>query len=210
MIFPGTRDRLLDVAERLFAGKGFEATSLRDITSAAKANLAAVNYHFRSKEALIRAVFDRRFGQLTRERLAQLDRVEEGRLTTEGILRAFIAPTIALMKRAPYFMELMGRIQVQPDAELHEYLFRHCEELSRRFERALRSALPHVPVTDLYWRMHFVMGALTSTWTCHRDLERLSGGRVSTKDEESITRRLIAFGAAGLRAPAARKIRKAY
>ena len=47
-----TKDRILDAAERLFAHKGIEATSLRNITAEAGVNLAAVNYHFQSKEAL--------------------------------------------------------------------------------------------------------------------------------------------------------------
>ena len=56
---PETRDRILDAAERLFVEHGFEGTSMRMITGAANANLAAVNYHFGSKDALIQAVFRR-------------------------------------------------------------------------------------------------------------------------------------------------------
>src|SRR5688572_26196161 len=98
-----TRGRLLDAAERLFAAKGFEATSLRDVTAKAKANLAAVNYHFGSKEALVRAVFERRLGEVNRRRLALLDGIGRVRPAPEQILHAFIAPTFDLMKEAPHF-----------------------------------------------------------------------------------------------------------
>ena len=200
-----TRERLLDAAERLFAERGFEATSMRDVTSKAKANLAAANYHFGSKEALIRAAFDRRIGELNRERVALLDQAERGRPSPEAILRAFVAPTVALMKRAPHFLELMGRLESEPEDALRDYVFRTCEEVVRRFERALRVALPRVPVPELFWRMHFVMGALIHTWTCHENLERISNGRCSMKDEADVTRKLIAFGAAGLAAPVGRR-----
>ena len=70
---PDTKQRILDVAERLFATRGFHATSLRAITRAAEVNLAAVNYHFGSKDALLEAVMLRRLGPLNEIRQARLD-----------------------------------------------------------------------------------------------------------------------------------------
>ncbi|HZL72408.1 MAG TPA: TetR family transcriptional regulator [Planctomycetota bacterium] len=196
-----TRERLLDAAERLLAAKGFEATSVRDVTAKAKANLAAVNYHFGSKEALVRAVFERRLGEVNRKRLALLHGTGR-RPAPERILHAFIAPTFELMKEAPHFIQLMGRFHAEPDSDMHDFVTSRCREVAEQFKRALTAALPRVPVEDLFWRMHFVMGALVHTWSCHRDLERISGGRCSMKDDGEITRKLIAFGVAGLRAPA--------
>jgi AcrR family transcriptional regulator len=203
-----TRARLLDAAERLFAAKGFEATSLRDVTSRARANLAAVNYHFGSKEALVRAVFERRLGEVNLRRLALLDGIGR-RPTPERILHAFIAPTFDLMEEAPHFIQLMGRFQAEPDSSMHDFVVSRCRDVAEQFRRALTAALPNVPVEDLFWRMHFVMGALIHTWSCHRDLERLSGGRCSMKDRAKVALKLIDFGAAGLRAPASRPLRKA-
>jgi AcrR family transcriptional regulator len=202
-----TRARLLDAAERLFAAKGFEATSLRDVTARARANVAAVNYHFGSKRALLRAVFERRLGEVNGRRLAFLDSAGRARPTLEQILHAFIAPTFDLMKEAPHFIQLMGRYQAEPDSDIHDFVTGRCREVAERFRRALSAALPGVPSSELLWRMHFVMGALVHTWTCHRDLERISGGRCSMKDEDAVTRKLIDFGAAGLRSPAAGKAR---
>src|SRR5688572_13164459 len=202
-----TRDRLLDAAERLLAAKGFEATSLRDVTSKAKANVASVNYHFGSKEALVRAVFERRLGEVNRRRLALLDARGRSKPTPERILRAFIAPTFDLMKEAPHFIQLMGRFQAEPDSDVHDFITSRCREVADHFKRALTAALPNVPVEDLFWRMHFVMGALVHTWSCHRDLERISEGRCTMKDEEAVTEKLIEFGAAGLRAPSRAKPR---
>lgn len=203
-----TRRRLLDAAERLFAERGFEATSLRDVTSKAKANLAAVNYHFGSKDALVRAVFERRLGEVNRRRLALLNGTGRGRPAPEEILHAFIAPTFDLMKEAPHFIQLMGRFHSEPDSDMHEFVTSRCREVAQQFKRALTTALPRVPVGDLFWRMHFIMGALVHTWSCHKDIERISGGVCSMKDEDAITRKLIEFGAAGLRAPALAKRRR--
>ena len=199
-----TRVRLLDAAERLFAAKGFEATSVRDVTAKARANVASVSYHFGSKEALVRAVFERRRGEVNGKRLALLHGTGR-RPAPERILHAFIAPTFELMKEAPHFIQLMGRFHAEPESPVHEFVTNRCRDVADQFRRALTAALPGVPVEDLFWRMHFVMGALVHTWTCHRDLERISGGRCSMKDEEEITRKLIAFGAAGLKAPAGRR-----
>lgn len=72
-----TRDRILEAAERMFADKGLDGSSVRDITTAANVNLASVNYHFGSKTGLIEAVFSRHLGPMNAARLALLDRVEE-------------------------------------------------------------------------------------------------------------------------------------
>src|SRR5215831_9198540 len=93
-----TKDLILDAAEKLFAEKGFDATSLREITAAANVNLAAVNYHFQSKEALIAAVFARRMRPITAARLEALGRLENEAngqpVPVEKVLEAFIAPVL--------------------------------------------------------------------------------------------------------------------
>jgi len=91
-----TKERILDAAERLFADHGFPATSMRDITQEAGVNLAAVNYHFGSKEALMIAVLDRSTAPVNRARLEQLDALEaaagDAPVETEQIVRAFLTP----------------------------------------------------------------------------------------------------------------------
>src|SRR6185503_14026354 len=91
-----TRTRILDAAEALFMQHGFEATSMRHLTSTAEVNLAAVNYHFGSKDALIEAVFRRRLDPMNAARIAALDELEKQNhpQTAEAIIRAFIAPSL--------------------------------------------------------------------------------------------------------------------
>src|SRR5258707_12134788 len=71
-----TKSRILDVAEQLFMEHGFEATSLRQLTSSAGVNLAAVNYHFGTKEELFQTVLTRRLDPMNQERIELLGRLE--------------------------------------------------------------------------------------------------------------------------------------
>src|SRR6187551_1336576 len=92
-----TKDRILGAAEELFAQHGFSGTSLRQVTSRADVNIAAVNYHFGSKENLVNEVFRRRMDGMTTQRLEQLETALDrhpGQL--EPILAAFIEPALAL------------------------------------------------------------------------------------------------------------------
>src|SRR4051812_26133774 len=91
-----TRSRILDAAEDLFGESGLDRVSIRDITRKANVNLAAIHYHFGSKEDLITAVFERRIVPVNAARLAALGRIEKmaGKRvpTLENILDAFIRP----------------------------------------------------------------------------------------------------------------------
>src|ERR1700685_813919 len=103
----GTKTRILDAAEKLFGQNGFDATSLRDITAEAQVNLAAVNYHFQSKDSLIDAVIVRRIEPVNRRRLEMLDAAGP-HPTLEQILTAFMAPAFEV--RMESVAPLMGRI----------------------------------------------------------------------------------------------------
>src|SRR5256885_9532365 len=116
-----TRTRILDAAEELFMQHGFEATSMRLLTGKAGVNLAAVNYHFGSKDALIEALFRRRLDPMNGARIAELDRLETesaGRaLAAEAIIRAFVGPSLRLMEDKSggrNFIRLLGRTYTEP------------------------------------------------------------------------------------------------
>jgi AcrR family transcriptional regulator len=200
-----TKERLLDTAEELFAQRGIQATSLREITEKASANLAAVNYHFRSKDALVEAVFVRRLAPLNEHRLKLLDEVEAAAgpdpLSIEDVLRAFFIPEFRLWEENPVFVRLSGRLQYEPDQRLHDFYMSHFQEVVRRFDAAITRALPGIPRKDLYWRMHFLIGGMLHTWMDCEDLEEFSGGLCRLDDLSGVLDRLIQFGVAGLRAP---------
>ncbi|MGH7908828.1 MAG: TetR/AcrR family transcriptional regulator [Thermodesulfobacteriota bacterium] len=199
-----TKDRLLDTAERLFAERGVKETSVRDITKAARTHLASVNYHFRSKNGLIRGVIARRIKPLNKRRFELLDSyiAEAGDepVTVERILHALIAPSIELYLENPNFLSFAGRMISTPDKQLHRTFASQMDEVFFRLKDQLMLAIPDIPETELMWRIHFTTGAIIHTWTNHADLEIRSGGICKIKDKEEVINELIAFCGAGLRA----------
>jgi AcrR family transcriptional regulator len=205
-----TRERILVTAESLFLERGYAATSLRMITAKARVNLAAVNYHFGSKEALIREVFERRLGPLNAARIAYLDRLEgQARgcaLTVEQVIEAIIAPALQV-NRDPIaggadFLRLLGRAFSEPGPAIREILPAQYRQVVVRFKQALVRALPEVPDQELTWRMHFMFGALSYTLAGNDALKLIATCNLEGVDDpEAIVRRLLPFLAAGLRAP---------
>src|SRR5438477_74118 len=123
-----TKKKLLDTAEKLFGEKGFEATSLRDITTEAQVNLAAVNYHFQSKDSLIDAVIQRRIAPVNCRRLKMLDAAGPD-ATVEQIVGAFLAPLFEM--RTPALVPLFGRILSTPDLFLERVFKKHLMTISQ-------------------------------------------------------------------------------
>ena len=199
-----TRDALLDAAETLFARHGVDATSLRRITGEAGANLASVNYHFGSKEGLVRAVLSRRLGPLNRERIERLDRClaeAEGPPPVAGIVRAFAEPPLEMMRREPAghdFARLVMRTFTEPEPRLRGAVMEQFAEVVERFTDALGRALPHLPPAEIHWRFHFVVGAMVHTLGLGFLLERFSGGICDPSDVEGTLDRLVAFAVGGL------------
>ena len=200
-----TRSRILDVAEELFGEQGIDRVSIRDITAKAKANLAAVNYHFGSKEDLIAAVFERRVVPVNEARLAALDVVERAAGNKspklEAILEAFIRPTLQCSLKASKggaaFSKLFGRCLSEPSPEVEALLRRLFEPLVWRMEAALMKGLPRLSRSEVFWRLKFTYGALHH-WLLTRDKFRPDW--VEGVDVEAQVQKLISFAAAGFRA----------
>jgi AcrR family transcriptional regulator len=193
-----TRGRILDTAERLFALHGPAATSLRSIIGEAAVNLAAVHYHFRNKEALLDAIFERRVAAVNRERLAMLDEVErnagDGIPPLEPILTAFIAPPLRMRSNPSFatFGKLMGRILAESNGEI---IHKHFGEIILRFHRALHRALPQLAPEELQWRIYFCVAVFAHTMLGTKDMLGVPG--------EPTVERMVSFVAAGFRAPVA-------
>jgi AcrR family transcriptional regulator len=203
-----TKRLILDAAEKLFAKQGFTATSMRQLTTEAGVNLAAANYHFGSKEALIDAVIARRIEPMNRERIALLDRHEaeadEGGPELEKIVEAFIAPPLRLQHaggaRGADFMRLLGRVMSDPSDRAMDLFIDQFQEAIARFSAAFTRALPDTPRADLLWRMVFMVGSMAHTMSISRHLPRVSGGLCDPSDVDGLIARMIPFLAAGLRA----------
>lgn len=192
-----TKTRILDVAQKLFGEKGFEGTSLRDITTAADVNLAAVNYHFHSKESLIEAAIMRSAEPVNQKRLALLEAAGPNP-TMEQLIEAFIAPVLELDPEP--MAPLMARVLASPEV-MKQVFKRHMETLSKRFADAAQKVLPELSAAEIMWRLHFTAGAMAHTVTRAPMLRDLFGGVLDVKERKLVIARLVRFAAAGFRAP---------
>ncbi len=203
-----TKRDILDAAEQLFAVKGPHATSLRQIIGRAKVNLAAVHYHFGSKDSLLQAVMARRLVPLNAERLALLEEQERkcGRrvIPLRKVLVALVGPALRLSRNSKkggaVFMQLLGRCFMEPDPKIQAMLDRQLQEVAGRFIPALQRALPKLPPEDFFWRIHFLVGAMAHTMADAERLRTFSGGRCDPDDTEVMIDQLVNFLTAGFKA----------
>lgn len=205
-----TKLAILNATERLVAAHGFEATSLRAITTAARVNLAAVNYHFSTKDALIVAMLNRRIKPLNDARLALLDRFEAEAgakpVPVEKIMEALFRPVLEAIARPSKggrcFLRLLALCLAEPGDYLKPLVQEEFAEKNRRFHRALRRSLPALSEVEAHWRLHLAHGAFFHVVAHSQVLELSSGGRCRLSNVEAVLERIVNFCAAGLRSPA--------
>ncbi|WP_106420080.1 TetR/AcrR family transcriptional regulator [Salinicola tamaricis] len=204
-----TVTRILDTAEVLFAEKGFAETSLRNITTRAKVNLAAVNYHFGSKKALIQAVFARYldpFAERLNHALDGLERHYGGQAIPLEVLLERLANSVlevpAERHSLKIFMKLLGLAYTQAQGHLRRYIQAHYGETFHRFVACLRLATPELPEAERFWRLHFMLGTVVFTLSGLDALRDIADNEyhehVTVRD---LIRRLKPVVAAGMLAP---------
>ena len=200
-----TKDRILGAAEELFAQHGFAATSLRQVTGLAAVNIAAVNYHFGSKENLVNEVFRRRMDEMTARRLQQLEtaqREHPGQL--EPVLAAFIEPALALAQDrngGGAFVRVIARAYAEHNESLRRFLSDQYGHVLRHFGKALAACRPGIDKDTLYWRLDFLAGSLTYAMSDFGLIKRPAGASEATHRARA-ARELIRFSAAGLQTSA--------
>jgi AcrR family transcriptional regulator len=203
----GTKLRLLRVAEQLFAEHGFRGVSVRQLTAAAGVNLAAVNYHFGSKEGLLAAIFEQHCRPMNEERLRRLSHSTEHAddpAVLEQIIAAFIGPALASSaghSGGAAFTRLHAMLSVEHNELARTLIARHFDATSGRFIAALARALPHLSREELFWRFHFLLGALHYTMINPRRIAHGSDEIRDAEDVETVLAWMVPFIAAGFRAP---------
>ena len=199
-----TKVLILDVAERLFADSGFIATSLRDITSEANVNLAAVNYHFGSKEALLTAVMERRFRPINETRLQLLDELEASAnnktIALEDIIKALLMPPFHQQmewgESGQKFLKLVGHIHSENNEEIRLLLLKQFRTVQERFTKAFHRALPNLDSSEVNRRMAFLIGAMAFTMM---GVEQITSfGSKEPQQPEQLLTSLIKFCVGGM------------
>ncbi len=208
-----TRERILDAAETLFMAHGYDGTSMRLITGAAEVNLAAVNYHFGSKGALLQEVFRRRLDWLNAERLRVLDDLERkagGKPLKPSLIVDGYFGTLLRMAQdeacgGVTFLRLLGRTLTEPSDFIRAFLANEYKEVIERYKAALFKALPDVPKAEIVWRFHFMLGATSYTIAGTDALRLVTDWQIEDADAtdrlDRLLPRLMSFLLGGLRAP---------
>ena len=198
-----TKAAILVAAERLFALRGFQKVSVRDITADAGVNLASINYHFGSKDALLFEIFRRRTAELNRERARMLHEAADrhgGKPPVRAILTALFAPPLRWSSpehERRIAVQFIIRARSEGTEAMREVLSTDVSHL-RRFADALIAALPDMPPEEIYWRMHFALGMLHNNRFAEFDrLHVLSEGITRESDTEALLQRMVDFAEAG-------------
>lgn len=208
-----TRERILDAAERLFMAHGYEGTSMRQITGEASVNLAAVNYHFGTKESLMQEVFRRRLDWLNEERMRVLGEMEieaAGKpLKPSQIVDGFFGTLLRLAddqeRGGVTFRRLLGRTLTEPSEFIRTFLAHEYAAVMERYKQALFKALPDVPKAEIVWRFHFMLGATSYAIAGTDALRLVTDWQIEEADAvdriDRLVPRLMSFLLGGLRAP---------
>jgi AcrR family transcriptional regulator len=204
MVAQDTREKILDAAEQLFADRGFVATSIRDVTTEAQVNLAAVHYHFGSKEDLFRAVLERVMRPANERRLAMMDAAEQkrGGPTVDDLLRAFILPELQLVHelgpRGSAIARLLGRMFSEPNESMHDIAMELFSEVGGQFISGLQRALPHLPPEEVVFRMQCTVAVLSFFMA---DTVPAPWKVLDLADPEGTAERIVAFLLPAMSAP---------
>lgn len=202
-----TKNKILDAAESLFANKGFNGTSLREITGQADVNLAAVNYHFGSKKELIKAVMSRYMNELSprlESALRQVCEIESPNLT--DVFSAFIDPLLSLNQfkdnGTSNFLQLLGRGYTDSQGFLRWFLTTQYPGVIDNFVLAVQKSYPELSAEEMFWRLHFTMGTVVFTMSSSDALIDIAKSDFDRELQISdVIRNVIPYVAAGVGAP---------
>ena len=200
-----TKDRILHAAEELFALQGFATTSLRQVTSRADVNIAAVNYHFGSKENLVNELFRRRMEEMSKQRLAALHQATETAPSQlDAILAAFVEPALAMAQDrhgGGAFIRVIARAYAESNDGLRKFLSDQHGHVLREFAKAISTCVDGLSKEELYWRLDFLSGSLTYAMADFGLFKRPNGVSEATHRQRA-AKALIRFASAGFNANA--------
>ena len=198
-----TKDRILGAAEELFAQHGFAGTSLRQVTTRADVNIAAVNYHFGSKENLVNEVFRRRMDVMSDARMQRLQAAMAATpCELERILAAFVEPALDMAQDrhgGAAFIRVIARAYAEKNDGLRRFLSEQYGHVLREFGKAISACMPGLSKEELYWRLDFLAGALTYAMADFGMIKRPAGVS-ELEHRERAAKELIRFAAAGFKA----------
>jgi AcrR family transcriptional regulator len=207
----GTRERILRTGERLFAQRGFNGVSVRELAAAAQVNIASIGYHFDSKEGLLSEVYRRHCEPMIEERLRGLGSASRlrGKAKIAAIIEAFIRPALQQVEAedGETFIRLRAVLSGENSELLEKLVAENFDQSSTAFIDELRACLPHLSRTDVCWRFHFLLGTIYYTAAGPHRISAFSNGRCDPSDTEAVIKELVPFMTRAFQAPATKSTR---
>jgi AcrR family transcriptional regulator len=207
----GTRERILRTAERLFAERGFNGVSVRELAAAAQVNIASIGYHFDSKEGLLSEVYRRHCEPLIAERLRGLEAAGRlrGKARVAAIIAAFVRPALQQVEieDGATFMRLRAVLSGENSELLEKLVAENFDQSSSAFIDQLCECLPHLSRTDVCWRFHFLLGAIYYTAAGPHRITAFSHGRCDPANTADVIEELVPFMTRAFYGPPTRRQR---
>ena len=201
----GTPERILRTAERLFAERGFNGVSVRELAAAARVNIASIGYHFKSKEGLLSEVYRRHCDPMIAERLRGLAASSRlrGKARIAAIIEAFIRPALQQVEveDGATFIRLRAVLSGENSELLEKLVAENFDQSSTAFIDVLCECLPHLSRTDICWRFHFLLGAIYYTAAGPHRIAAFSNGRCDPSNTEAVIKELVPFMTRAFQAP---------
>jgi AcrR family transcriptional regulator len=198
------RERLIDAAEELFAGQGFDGTSIRDLIAKAKSNLSSVNYHFGDKNVLYEELFRQRLCEMRESRLKAIEQVMAGRgkPTLEKLLHAYAVDFLKPFsdaKRSQRFMQLFFREMAEQRLPKNVFLDEMAIPTLTAMEEAVSALCPDVGKHDIEMSVFSLTGQLVHIMQVRVLFEGAKGHPVASIDIDDAIDHIVKFSAAGIR-----------
>jgi AcrR family transcriptional regulator len=194
---PATRDRLLDATEALLAERAEHEITVRDITARASANVAAVGYHFGSRDQLVVATLRRVIARVTEERRADMEHLAED-ADLDAVVRAWLAPAlVALEGRDDQAADwrILARTFLSGSPLLAGLAAESRPDVEQTLTRRLAALLPHLDASELAWRHAATLGLAGF-------LGSTGGALLAAHGRERAGDRFVAYVVGALSAPA--------
>ena len=201
-----SKTRILDIAERLFSENSFASVSIRNVTSLAHVNLSAVNYYFGSKKDLFHEVYIRRATEMNHERLlllndfSSLAEKENRNVTVKELVYALITPPIIWLydkeQGLSVYIKFLARAYLEKASDM-SHVLKEEVDIFDIFIPYFNKSYPDLELNDLYWRIHFTMGAMHHTINHIDRIGLLSNGKCKAENWEKTRDRIVDFCSKG-------------
>lgn len=203
-----TQIKIIEAAEIEFAEMGYAGASIREITNRAGVNIAAINYHFGSKEALFKEMVLYYIEPINAIRMELLDQAlaknDSKPLPLKEVVDIIIRPLLSRLISEScnqfHFMRAMGKGMAEERSFMKEIQKDLLKDILPKFISAISDSLGNPKFDKVAYGIHFLTCCIVGAMMQHTRLDIVSGGKIDLNDVDGLVDHLVAFVSAGLKA----------